>query len=125
MVLLDTHVLLWMLFDDSQLSPKAVDAIKNNACEISIASIWELAIKTSIGKLKLPKSLAEITAECESMGIMISGITVRDCMVLQDLPWHHRDPFDRIIISHAIAGDMTLLSHDGNVQSYPDVDVIW
>ena len=89
MVLLDTHVLLWMLFDDGMLSRRAVETIQNNACAICIASIWEMAIKISVGKLKLPKSLAEIAAECESMGIEICGITVEDCMVLQSLPFNH------------------------------------
>lgn len=101
------------------------DMIQSNTCVLSIASIWEMAIKTSIGKLKLPKSLAEIAVECEAMGIEICGITVRDCMVLQNLPWNHRDPFDRIILSHAMAEGMPLISHDGNVRSYAGVDVVW
>jgi PIN domain nuclease of toxin-antitoxin system len=125
MVLLDTHVLLWMLFDDDKLSRRAIETLQNDACSISMASIWELGIKISIGKLKLPKTLAEITAQCESMGIEIHDITVEDCMCLQTLPWIHRDPFDRIIIAHAINRSTRLISHDENIHRYQEVDVVW
>ena len=125
MVLLDTHALLWMLFDDGKLSPDAVAALRDALCCVSIASIWELAIKTSLGKLKLPKSLREIASECLSMGIVILDITVEDCICLKDLPWIHKDPFDRIIIAQAVTGHMPLVTHDGNIRRYDAVDIIW
>lgn len=125
MVLLDTHVLLWLLFDDGMLSPTAIEAMKNNACCISMASFWELSIKISLGKLSLPKSLDEIAEACESMGIKVCDITLEDCLILQELPWIHRDPFDRIIISHAVAEGIPLISCDGNIQRYSGLEVIW
>lgn len=125
MVLLDTHVLLWLLFNDDKLSRTATDALKNNTCCISMASFWELSIKISLGKLKLPKSLVEIAEVCDNMGIEVCSITLNDCLTLQRLPWIHRDPFDRIIISHALTEGLPLVSHDGIIQKYSDLEVIW
>ena len=109
MVLLDTHILLWTLFDEKQLTPKVVEIMENSDCCISIASMWELAIKMSRGKLRLPKTLREIADECALMGIEIVGISMEDCICLRSLPWIHKDPFDRIILSHAIAEHMPLI----------------
>ena len=125
MVLLDTHVLLWMLFDDSQLSTNAVYALQHQLCSVSIVSVWEIAIKTSLGKLKLPKTLQEICAECLKMGITILDITSEDCMTLQGLSWIHRDPFDRMILSQAIHGNMPVITHDGKMKRYDAVSIIW
>ena len=116
---------LWVLFDDSQLSANAVATLQNNTCCISIASIWEMAIKMNLGKLVLPKSLSEIVAECKEMGIEIVDITVKDCVCLRDLPLIHRDPFDRMLISHAMVENIPLLSHDGNIHKYENLHVIW
>ena len=121
MVLLDTHVLLWMLFDDSQLSVDAVAALQNNVCCISMTTIREMAIKMSLGKLILPKSIPEIVAECEAMGIQIVDITIEDCVCLRDLPLIHRDPFDRMLISHAMVENMPLVSHDQSIQKYENL----
>lgn len=125
MVLLDTHVLIWMMFDDHQISKKALQAIETNDCCISIATIWEIAIKTSLGKLKLPKTLPEIAEKCADMGIDIVGISLEDCLCVQDLPLLHRDPFDRIIISHAVAEHIPLITHDMNIHRYGMVNCIW
>lgn len=125
MVLLDTHVLLWILFDERQLSANAVTALQNNVCCISIATIWEMAIKMSLGKLVLPKTLSEIVALCDKMGILIVDITVEDCVCLHDLPLIHRDPFDRILISHAMVEHIPLVSHDSCIQKYENLTVIW
>lgn len=125
MVLLDTHVLLWMLFDDSKLSERAIEALNQRECCASIASIWEIAIKISLGKLKLPKTVREIYDECLNMGIAFREITVEACIRLQELPWIHRDPFDRIIISQAMAENLSLITHDGNIHRYDGVDIIW
>lgn len=99
--------------------------MKSHDCCVSIASIWELSIKIGLGKLKLPRTLQEVAAECDSMGIDIVGISVNDCECLQTLPWIHRDPFDRMIIAHAISEDMTLVTHDANIHRYDGVKVLW
>ena len=125
MVLLDTHVLLWMLFDEGKLSHRALETLKHNDLCISIASIWELAIKTSLEKLKLPRTLHEIAGACDHMGIDIIGISLKDCECLQKLPWIHRDPFDRIIVSHAIAENIPLVTHDANIHRYSAAKTIW
>lgn len=84
-----------------------------------------MAIKMNLGKLVLPKSLSEIVAECKEMGIEIVDITVKDCVCLRDLPLIHRDPFDRMLISHAMVENIPLLSHDGNIHKYENLHVIW
>lgn len=123
--MLDTHVLLWLLFDEEKLSPKAVDALMCSRCCVSVASFWEMSVKMSTGMLRLPKSLEEIAQQCALMGIDIAPITLEDCMIVRALPFIHRDPFDRIIIAHAIAEDMPLVTHDSNVRRYPQAQVIW
>ena len=125
LVLLDTHVLLWLLFDDRRLTPRATEALENSRCHVSIVSFWEMAVKISLGKLRLPKSLAEIAEACRHMDIDIDELTMEDCVRVQTLPFIHRDPFDRIIIEHAMEQQMTLISHDGLVRQYPSLHVIW
>lgn len=79
----------------------------------------------SLGKLRLPRSLREIVSVCSEMGIDIVDITAEDCICLDALPWVHRDPFDRIILSHAVTGHMPLITHDANFHRYDYPDIIW
>lgn len=125
MVLIDTHVLLWLLFDDDKLSNTAKNALENNKCCVSIVSFWELALKTSLGKLRLPKTLSQILLECEKMAIDVVNVTFEDCLTVQTLPFIHRDPFDRMIISHAMMENMPLVTHDGNIHKYNTIEVVW
>lgn len=90
-----------------------------------MATFWEMAIKMNLGKLILPKSILEIVAECEAMGIQIVDITIEDCVCFRDLPLIHRDPFDRMLISHAMVESIPLVSHDQNIQKYENLTVIW
>ena len=125
MILIDTHVLLWLLFSPESLSEKAKSALEDNQCCVSMASFWEMAVKISIQKLTLPKSLDEVAAACKDMGIIIDDITLDDCLAVQDLPFIHRDPFDRVIIAHALTNNLALLTHDGNIQKYSMIETIW
>ena len=125
MVLLDTHVLIWMLFDDSRLSKRALETIEKEDCCISVVSIWEMALKMSSNKMKLAKSLSEIVLECDEMGIDIAGITAEDCLNVQNLPWLHKDPFDRMTIAQAITENIPLITHDRNIHRYDAVSCIW
>jgi len=125
-LLLDTHAFLWFLGGDSLLSNKAKTLIKNpkNEKYISIAAFWEIAIKQSLGKLTLGVSFAELKSETIKNGFQILPITFNDTLRLTTLPFHHRDPFDRIIISQAMENDLTLLSCDSNFNLY-DLKLVW
>jgi PIN domain nuclease of toxin-antitoxin system len=114
-VLLDTHILIWLVEGDKNLSTVARSAIEDedNSLYLSIASLWEVTIKLSLGKLDLQLSVDEMV---ESFlipgGIQILQTETRHLSILRDLPLHHRDPFDRLIIAQAQAEGMTLVSAD-------------
>jgi PIN domain nuclease of toxin-antitoxin system len=119
-LLLDTHTFLWFLTGDSMLSGKAKKVIENTEYEkyISIASFWEIAIKHSLGKLELNVPFDELKKESIKNGFQILPITFEDIAQLNTLPFHHRDPFDRIILSQAIENGLTLVSCDSNFRQY-------
>lgn len=126
-VLLDTQALLWFLLDDQRLSPHAITVIANldNEVLISPASYWEIAIKISIGKYSLPEPYAEfMERELAGNGFSILPIEVKHTAALINLPFHHRDPFDRIIIAQGIAEGIPIISIDAAFRAYP-VPSIW
>ena len=125
-VLLDTHTFLWFLAGNSELSKKARTLIENpkNEKYISIVSFWEIAIKNSLGKLTLDVPFAELKAEVIKNSFQILPITFEDTLQLSILPFHHRDPFDRIIISQAKVNQLTLISRDNNFSLY-HVNLLW
>ena len=125
-VLLDTHTFLWFLGGNSELSKQARTLIENPKHEkyISIASFWEIAIKNSLGKLTLDVPFAELKTETIKNSFQILPITFEDTLQLCALPFHHRDPFDRIIISQAKVNDLTLVSRDNNFSLY-NVNLLW
>jgi len=126
-VLLDTHTLLWLDISPSMLSPSAIEIIKNpnNELFVSIASLWEIQIKHQIGKLALQYSLKEmITMQQQVNQIQILPITFQHILTLETLPLFHKDPFDRLLISQAIAENIPVVSKDHNFQQY-DVKHIW
>ena len=118
--LLDTHVLIWFLNGDKALSTKARKAIESdNAINfISIASLWEIAIKISMERLTVKVPFEKLGAELDKNNFQILPITFNDTVVLSTLAFHHRDPFDRLIISQTIANDFTLISKDKEFAAY-------
>ena len=116
-LLLDTHVLLWWLDDDPTLSEEARAAISESAniVFISAAVIWEIRIKQSLGKLKIPKNFKKVleTQPFESL-----NITSEHAHKLSSLPSHHRDPFDRMLIAQAMVERFTLITRDKNIIKY-------
>jgi PIN domain nuclease of toxin-antitoxin system len=125
-LLLDTHVFLWWIAGD-RLPPPAAEAIRNpvNAVWLSAASAWEISIKASLGKLHLPDRAAVfLEAQRQQNGFGWLPVDVAALDKLHDLPFHHRDPFDRLLIAQAIARDYTLISRDQEFQHYP-VKRIW
>ena len=119
MYLLDTHALLWFLDDDAKLPATAKELIGTSPeVYASIASFWEIAIKSSIGKLKLNDSITRIMELCGEKEIMILPIKAAHLERLKTLPFIHRDPFDRLLICQAQAEDMTLITVDENIVKY-------
>ena len=119
--LLDTHTLLWFISEDQKLSDRARRLIldSNNEIFISIATLWEVAIKVNIGKLALDKPYNQLFPdELDSHGIEILDITIDSLVQLTDLPPHHRDPFDRLIIAQALVEHLPIIGVDGNFDTY-------
>ena len=113
--LLDTHTLLWFISEDEKLSDRAHRLILDSSSEIflSIASLWEIAIKVNIGKLALDKPFNQLFPdEPDSHGIEILDITIDSLVQLTALPSHHRDPFDRLIIAQAMVEGIPIISKD-------------
>jgi PIN domain nuclease of toxin-antitoxin system len=125
--LLDTHTFLWFLEGNSNLSNKARLVIENsvNTNYISIASIWELAIKMSLGKLKLDVSIEELKAEILKNNFEILPLDFEHIIELSKLEDIHKDPFDRIIISQAISERHTIITKDSNFKLYKKVKIYW
>ena len=125
-ILLDTHALIWFTEGDAKLSFNAKTEIlkDENQRFISIASLWEIVIKTSIGKLELNQSVNDIKTVLDINNISLLGINFNHLTILLTLPQYHKDPFDRLIISQAIAENLTIISADKHFSSYP-VPVIW
>jgi len=124
--LIDTHALLWMMFEPKKLSRKAQKILVNKSlCKfVSITSLWEIAIKNRIGKLSLPMGVAGTLSKVAVLGIGHIGISQRHIEIFNSLPILHRDPFDGIIIATAISESMTIVTGDENIQKY-DVSWIW
>lgn len=126
-LLLDTHTLLWFLTNDSSLSARARSAIEDaaNVTHVSAASLWEVAIKSALGKLKLPAPYADIfPRQLETNGFGMLPITPAHCAALLTLPFHHRDPFDRMLLAQAKAEALTLVTDDGQFAAY-GVPLLW
>ena len=125
--LLDTHSFLWFLQGNENLSVIAREKIENEANKLylSIASIWEITIKLNLGKLKLDVSLEDLKHEIYKNDIELLAIDFEHIIRLNQLENHHRDPFDRIIISQCIFENLTILSKDNNFLLYREVKVIW
>nr|WKN34361.1 type II toxin-antitoxin system VapC family toxin [Tunicatimonas sp. TK19036] len=118
--LLDTNALLWAMENDGHLTEKAREAIINgdNDIYVSIASLWEIAIKLSINKLDLTKTIDEIIQEMEHQGMFILQISLNAIRNVRNMPFHHRDPFDRLIIAQAQADDLIVITKDEIFEEY-------
>jgi PIN domain nuclease of toxin-antitoxin system len=121
-LLIDTHVLLWALCLPDKLKEQTIEIIQNenNIIYVSIATLWELQIKESINKIKLPDDFFDVLTEA---GYEILPITVQHLKELKVLPNHHRDPFDRILIAQAKTEQLKLITQDQEIFKY-EVQVI-
>ena len=116
-LLLDTNALLWFVREPEILRRATYDAIVDpaNDVRVSMASIWEAAIKAGTGKLALP---ADFMGSTEASGLTLLDITARHALKVVDLPRHHRDPFDRLLIAQAMIEELTLATRDATLPLY-------
>lgn len=126
-LLLDTHTFLWWVMDDARLSANAKSLLANNenSCYVSTISAWELVIKSALGKIKLAKPAVALFIE----QTQASGFKQLDCQLahiglLESLPMHHRDPFDRLLIAQAQAEKLHLISADTAFDRYK-IERLW
>jgi PIN domain nuclease of toxin-antitoxin system len=120
-LLLDTHVLLWAASDPEQLTEEARDALEDGEAEalVSVVAAWEIAIKQSLGKLDLPKPAEQWLPEVvRRTGFEIAEVGLGAALRVRALPWHHRDPFDRLLIAQAIEDGYTIVTHDEAFGAY-------
>jgi PIN domain nuclease of toxin-antitoxin system len=126
-LLLDTHTLLWWVEDAPQLSVKARKTIAapDAECYVSLASAWEMAIKCQLGKLKLATSVRQyFPSQLAANGFVQLDIAFRHVARVESLPFHHRDPFDRLLVAQALEEKFTLVSADAIFDAY-GVKRIW
>ena len=126
-ILLDTHTVLWMINGHEKLSPSARTLLLNdkNILFISVVSLWEMAIKVSLGKLSdLNGGVDVIISKLDDMPIEILPVTTNYIKIIETLPFIHRDPFDRMLVATAILNDMTILTADSNIPKY-NTSCIW
>lgn len=126
-VLVDAHTLLWALLDDRRLSTKAKEILGSDKHELvfSLVSLWEIAIKIKIGKLRaVGSSVAYIRDEMSSYGMELLPIRYEHILQLEALPPHHSDPFDRLLAAQGVAEGLPILTGDQMFRGYP-VKLIW
>lgn len=117
-LLLDTHVLLWWLGNNRRLTAKARRTIADPGAmiHVSAVSLWEAAIKRALGRLRFES--AELLDAISTGGFQALPITARHALAAGDLPRHHEDPFDRMLVAQAQAEGLTLVTHDSALEAY-------
>lgn len=125
-LLLDTHVALWALADDRRLGSYARDAIADlgNAVYVSVASVWEIAIKHALGRDGVPCSAAAAIGYFAQAGYQLLDVRAEHAAAAENLPALHADPFDRMLVAQAMFEPMRLLTHDQTVAAYSDAVIL-
>ena len=125
-ILIDTHALLWYLQGDANLSNLALTTIesKDNNVFVSIVTLWEIAIKSRLGKLELQRPFENLEADLKQLDIKILPINFAELDIYRSLPLHHRDPFDRILIAQSIGNSLTMITRDALFEPY-SIRVMW
>lgn len=127
-LLLDTHAFLWFIQDDPRLSEKSRTLIEEGTNEllVSVASLWEIAIKVRIDKLQVGVPFGRfMSSQIELNRAELLGIDISHTAVIATLPLHHRDPFDRMIIAQAIVEQVPIVSADTTFDAYSGVTRLW
>ena len=124
-ILLDKHTLLWALTDESKLSERVRKLLPTASAWLSVASIWEILIKTQSGRLPLPRPTGPfIMSRLIANGVQILPVTADHALRVESLPDHHRDPFDRMLIAQSLEEGLPLVTADRAFAQYP-VELIW
>ncbi len=124
-VLLDTHILLWCLEGDSRLPIRAVDLVEvADEVYASTASLWEMAIKHSLGKLRLDIDFSDLPKVIADSGFEILPVNTEHTVQLAHLPSLHRDPFDRMLVSQSIVEPLRLVTHDSVLADYGNTVIL-
>ncbi len=120
-VLLDTHVLLWSATDPDRLTSTTKEVLEDGENDVFVSAVvgWEVAIKQSIGKLDLPRPAELWLPEViRRSGFALADIGMDAALAVRSLPWHHKDPFDRLLIAHARVMGATIVTHDAAFAAY-------
>jgi PIN domain nuclease of toxin-antitoxin system len=122
-LLLDTHAALWWLSDDDRIGEAVSRHLTDDTNQVLLSAvvIWEVAIKRSLGKLDAPDDLAPTLL---SAGAQPLPVTLEHAATVEKLPWHHRDPFDRLLIAQALSEGTAVVSRDESLSAY-GVSVLW
>ena len=126
-VLLDTHAFLALMIDAPNLSPKArtIFLDSDSTLYLSMASVWEMAIKSGLNKLNLPLPVDQyITTRTQTHGITLLDITIEHMAAVENLPHHHKDPFDRLLISQCLSDKLPIMTADRMFAAYP-IQTVW
>lgn len=121
-LLLDTHIALWAIIDSPRLNAQARSLILDsaNSIHISTASVWEIAIKHMLGQGGMPISGTQAAVYFQAAGYTELAVVNAHIVMLETLPPHHKDPFDRLLVAQALAEPLRLLTHDTTVSRYSD-----
>lgn len=124
--LLDTHALIWFLEGNQQLSATAKHILCNEeeSIYLRVVSLWEMAIKISLDKLKLSRSLEQVIEALPQQNITLLPVKPVHILAVSSLPFHHRDPFDRLLIAQALVDNMQLISNESLFLQY-GMDRVW
>jgi PIN domain nuclease of toxin-antitoxin system len=122
-LLLDTHAALGWLSDDARIGANAVAQLVDdgNSVLLSAAVVWEVAIKTSLGKLAAPPAFAQTLVDAGALPLSVS---IEHAERVAGLPWHHRDPFDRVLVAQSLVEGAVVVTHDSAIGDY-GVPVVW
>lgn len=120
-LLLDTHIFIWWADQPEKLSHDALSALEDEANELllSVAGIWEMQIKIQLGKLNLSVPLRDLLKnQQETNDLTVLPVTLRHVLALDALPFHHKDPFDRLLIAQSIEEELTIVTADSQFSAY-------
>jgi PIN domain nuclease of toxin-antitoxin system len=125
-MLLDTHAFLWFVRDDDRLSRVIKEEIilLQNEVLLSHASLWEIVIKASIGKLDIQQRFEELIQRAQDEAMTLLPIDLDSLALVATMPLHHRDPFDRLLIAQALSQNLPIVTRDPAFAAYP-VEIIW
>jgi len=126
-LLLDTHTFIWFVYNAPELPDKTRELLESDSTELnlSLASVWEMAIKVSIGKLQLAEKVTDlVTNQMTKDEIELLPITLPHLDLIETLPFHHKDPFDRLLVAQSQVENITVVSIDTAFDSY-GVNRIW